>query len=233
MGDKKKIHGIKETSNNVRIIWFIIHTAILYIAYLLCLGDRLICINELFEIDLSSGNIYRKSCLLSFGVIMYVRMNITSFYLLKRKMTIEELFGVIIACTIYQIGFVLLGGWQSASFSILDVFGILLFLIGSYVNTYSEIQRKRFKDEPNNKGRLYRQGLFKYARHINYFGDICWVTGWAIISHNIWSAIIPIMLTMGFIFSFIPILSSYLEKKYGDDYQDWAKITKKLIPFIY
>ena len=50
--------------------------------------------------------------------------------------------------------------------------GILLFIIGSYINTYSEIQRKRFKDNPNNKGKLYTLGLFQYARHINYFGDI-------------------------------------------------------------
>ena len=111
--------------------------------------------------------------------------------------------------------------------------GILLFIIGSYINTYSEIQRKRFKDNPNNKGKLYTQGLFQYARHINFFGDVCWVTGWAIITHNLWSGIIPIMLTLGFILFNIPILSSYLEKKYGVDYLDWIKNTKKLIPFIY
>jgi steroid 5-alpha reductase family enzyme len=160
-------------------------------------------------------------------------MNITSFYLSKRKMPIEELFGVIAACAAYQIGFVLLGGWQSDPISLFDVVGILLFIIGSYINTYSEIQRKRFKDNPNNKGKLYTQGLFQYARHINFFGDVCWVTGWAIITHNLWSGIIPIMLTLGFILFNIPILSSYLEKKYGVDYLDWIKNTKKLIPFIY
>ena len=227
------MHGIKETSNTLRILWFVSHSIFLYIAYLICFDDKLLWLNSILDVDFQDGNFYRRCCLWAFGVMMYIRMNLTTFYLLKRKMPIEELFGVIIGCAVYHIGFVLLGGWQSAPFSLLDVFGISLFIIGSYVNTYSEIQRKRFKDDPNNKGKLYTQGLFKYARHINYFGDICWVTGWAIISHNIWSGIIPIMLTMGFIFSFIPILSSYLEKKYGDDYQDWAKNTKKLIPFIY
>ncbi len=82
-------------------------------------------------------------------------------------MPIEELFGVTVSCAAYQIGFILLGGWQSYPISLFDVMGILLFIIGSYLNTYSKIQRKRFKDSPNNKGRLYTQGLFQYARHIN------------------------------------------------------------------
>ena len=227
------MHGIKETSNTLRILWFVSHSIFLYIAYLICFDDKLLWLDSILDVDFQGGNFYRRCCLWGFGVLMYIRMNLTTFHLLKRKMPIEELFGVIIGCAVYQIGFVLLGGWQSSPLSLLDVFGILLFIIGSYINTYSEIQRKRFKDDPNNKGKLYTQGLFQFARHINYFGDVCWVTGWAIITHNLWAGIIPIMLTLGFIFFFIPELSSYLEKKYGTDYQNWSKDTKKLIPFIY
>jgi len=43
---------------------------------------------------------------------------------------------------------------------------------------------------------------------------------------------VPYHLTT-YIFFGIPELSSYLEKKYGEDYQEWSKATKKLIPFIY
>ena len=231
--DRLTQRGIKEISNKSRILYLIIHTTILYTAYTLCFSDGLIWISDILGIDFIAGNVYRKICLLSFGVIMYVRMNLTIFYLLNRKIPIDELFGIITACAAYQIGFVLLGGWQSAPLNVLDFLGVLLFIIGSYFNTYSEIQRKRFKNDPNNKGKLYTQGLFQYARHINYFGDVCWVTGWAIITHNLWAGIIPIMLTLGFIFFNIPELSNYLEKKYGDDYQEWSKNTKKLIPFIY
>ena len=227
------MHGIKETSNTLRIVWFVSHSIFLYIAYLICFDDKLLWLNSILDVDFQDGNFYRRCCLWGFGVLMYIRMNLTTFHLLKRKMPIEELFGVIIGCAVYQIGFVLLGGWQSSPLSLLDVFGILLFIIGSYINTYSEIQRKRFKDDPNNNGKLYTQGLFKYARHINYFGDICWVTGWAIVTHNIWSIFIPILLTLGFIFLFIPELSRYLETNYVDEYLDWKKQTKKLIPFIY
>ena len=227
------MHGIKETSNTLRILWFVSHSIFLYIAYLICFDDKLLWLNSILDVDFQDGNFYRRCCLWTFGVMMYIRMNLTTFHLLKRKINIDEFFGVIIAYATYQIGFVLLGGWNTTGFGMLDYLGILLFIIGSYLNTYSEFQRRRFKKDPNNTGKLYTLGLFQFARHINYFGDMCWVIGWAIVTHNIWSIFIPILLTLGFIFLFIPELSRYLETNYADEYLDWKKETKKLIPFIY
>ena len=227
------MHGIKETSNTLRILWFVSHSIFLYIAYLICFDDKLLWLNSILDVDFQDGNFYRRCCLWAFGVMMYIRMNLTTFHLLKRKINIDEFFGVIIAYATYQIGFVLLGGWNTTGFGMLDYLGILLFIIGSYLNTYSEFQRRRFKKDPNNTGKLYTLGLFQFSRHINYFGDICWVIGWAIVTHNIWSIFIPILLTLGFIFLFIPELSRYLETNYADEYLDWKKETKKLIPFIY
>ena len=227
------MHGIKETSNTLRILWFVSHSIFLYIAYLICFDDKLLWLDSILDVNFQGGNFYRRCCLWAFGLMMYIRMNLTTFHLLKRKINIDEFFGVIIAYATYQIGFVLLGGWNTTGFGMLDYLGILLFIIGSYLNTYSEFQRRRFKKDPKNKGKLYTLGLFQFSRHINYFGDICWVIGWAIVTHNIWSIFIPILLTLGFIFLFIPELSRYLETNYADEYLDWKKETKKLIPFIY
>ena len=227
------MHGIKETSNTLRIVWFVSHSIFLYIAYLICFDDKLLWLDSILDVNFQGGNFYRRCCLWAFGLMMYIRMNLTTFHLLKRKINIDEFFGVIIAYATYQIGFVLLGGWNTTGFGMLDYLGILLFIIGSYLNTYSEFQRRRFKKDPNNTGKLYTLGLFQFARHINYFGDMCWVIGWAIVTHNIWSIFIPILLTLGFIFLFIPELSRYLETNYADEYLDWKKETKKLIPFIY
>jgi len=227
------MHGIKETSNTLRILWFVSHSIFLYIAYLICFDDKLLWLNSILDVGFQDGNFYRRCCLWTFGVMMYIRMNLTTFYLLKRKIQIDEFFGVLIAYFTYQIAFVLLGGWNTTPIGILDYAGILLFIFGSYINTYSELQRKRFKKDPDNKGKLYTLGLFRFARHINYFGDICWVIGWAIITHNIWSGLIPIALTLGFIFFFIPELSSYLDKKYKEEYADWKNKTKSLFPYIY
>ncbi len=227
------MHGIKENSNTLRVIGFLMNGMFLLIAYLICFDEKFIWFDSILNLDFKNGNFYRKCCLMIFGAIMYIRMYLTTFHLLKRRIQIDEFFGVLIAYFIYQIGFILLGAWNTSSLGTLDYFGILLFFLGSYINTYSEIQRKNFKKDPNNKGKLYTLGLFKLARHINYFGDICWVVGWAIITHNIWSGLIPIALTLGFIFFFIPELSSYLEKKYGEEYMNWKNNTKSLFPYIF
>ena len=49
--------------------------------------------------------------------------------------------------------------------------GILLELV-------SELQRKRFKDDPANKGKPYAGGLFSLARSINYGGYTLWRGGY-------------------------------------------------------
>lgn len=43
----------------------------------------------------------------------------------------------------------------------------------------------------------------------------------------------PILCIINFIFFNIPALDKYLEKKYGEEYNEWAKKTKRLIPFLY
>ena len=43
----------------------------------------------------------------------------------------------------------------------------------------------------------------------------------------------PVILTLSFIFSFIPILSQYLREKYGEQFVEWEKNSKMFIPFIY
>jgi protein-S-isoprenylcysteine O-methyltransferase Ste14 len=75
--------------------------------------------------------------------------------------------------------------------------------------------------------------LFRYARHINYFGDTLWVVGWAMVTYNPWSALVPAALATGFVFFFILALTAHLKQKYGDQYDEWTKTTKKFVPFLY
>ena len=71
------------------------------------------------------------------------------------------------------------------------------------------------------------------VRHPNYFGDVVWLSGWALLTLNPWAFVLPALATAGFIIFFIPQLSAYLAGRYGDDYTAWAVTTRKLIPFVY
>ncbi len=154
-------------------------------------------------------------------------------YLLKRKMPWEESLSVSFAFALYYIGFSLLVLPTEKHLNAVDGMGISLFLIGSFINTFSELQRHFWKKQLENKGKLYTQGLFQYAMHINYFGDVCWVTAFAVFTRNLYAGIIPLVLICFFVFYNIPKLDRYLASKYEDDFEIYSHKTKKIIPFLY
>jgi protein-S-isoprenylcysteine O-methyltransferase Ste14 len=227
------MHGEVETSMTTRYIILLAHVIILnFVTWVYFFGGIEI-IGLLFGLPLYPGNLTRRIILLSFGIIYFLRVILTLFYLLKRKIDLRETGAIIGGLIFYQVGFALTGATQSSLIDPIDYVAIGIFIIGSFLNTGSEFQRKLFKDIPENQGKLYTGGLFRFARHINYFGDTVWIIGWALLTRNWFSAIMPILGILGFVFANIPMLSKYLEERYKEQYREWARRTKKFIPFVY
>ncbi len=173
----------------------------------------------------------RKILILAFSLFTFFRFILSMFYLLKRKIKWSETFTLILPFGVYYLGYALLTNTNKA-LSFWDYLAVLVFIAGSLINSGSELQRHFWKQRPENKGKLYTEGLFKYAMHINFFGDLLWVSAYAMLSRNIWSIIIPIMLLAMFVFFNIPELDRYLAGKY-DGFSEYAHKTKKLIPWLY
>lgn len=228
------MHGEQEHSYATRTICTMLHLVFLGVAGWIYFAGGAEAISGWFGGEnVSAVNLTRRIILFSFGVVLFLRINLGFFYFLKRKFGWDEFGGVLFALFVYQVVFALLGARASTPINALDIAAIALFMVGSYFNTGAEWQRKRFKDDPKNRGKLYSQGLFRYARHINYFGDTLWVTAWAILTRNIWSFIIPVALAAAFVFAFIPSLEKHLKARYGAQFTSWAKRTKAYIPFIF
>ena len=51
--------------------------------------------------------------------------------------------------------------------------GVALWTVGLLFETLGDAQLARFKADPDNAGRVMDQGLWRYTRHPNYFGDFC------------------------------------------------------------
>ena len=145
----------------------------------------------------------------------------------------EEAISVSFAFALYYIGYSLFVLPHSESLDGFDYFAILLFAAGCILNSGGEILRHRWKMKPENEGKIYTGGFFKYSRHINYFGDMLWVTGYALITKNWFAISIPIFLFCFFAFYNAPKLDNYLKNKYGKDYEEYARKTKMFIPFLY
>jgi steroid 5-alpha reductase family enzyme len=180
-----------------------------------------------------NGNFVRNILVISCLCIYFLRLLITLFVFFQRKMYWIEAIVIanIMPWILPYIAYI--GGRSSKPIGIIEVFGILLFLIGSYLNTVSEFLRYFWKKKDENIGHIYTGGLFKYAIHINYFGDIVLFTGLAAIAHQVELLIIPVSMGLIFTLILIPLKENHLKRKYGKEFYEYAANTKKFIPIIY
>ncbi len=227
------LYGKKSKSIPQKIIIHLIEILLLWLSYWILFQSGGDWMADHLSIHNSINSIDRRIVILSFNILIFLRLAYMMVFILKRKIPWEESVSVPLAFAVYFIGFPLFVLPISKPIDVLDYFSIAIFIIGCILNTGSEIQRDRWKMKSKNKSRIYTEGLFKYSRHINYFGDILWVIAYALITRNLWSMTIPISLFCFFAFYNAPKLDKYLKEKYGDEYDEYAKKTKMLIPFIY
>ncbi len=175
----------------------------------------------------------RRWIIFGFSIIVFLRFVFTMFYIMKRTIPWPETISVPLAFSLYYVGFAILVLPSNAPIGFWDLFAIAIYLLGSWLNTASEKQRNDFKELPENKGKLYTKGLFAHSMHINFFGDILWILAYAIVTQNIWSALIVIFITAFFAFFNVPMLDKYLANRYGQDFTTYAKNTKRLVPFVW
>ena len=180
-----------------------------------------------------SGDLARRILIASCLIIYFARLQVTVWVFQKRQWTWLETIAITVLMSFVIYAFARVGGNNKQGVGFVEVIGILLYLSGSYLNTHSEYYRHVWKFKAKNIGRLYTKGLFSLSMHINYFGDIVLFTGLAMVTHRLSVFVVPLIMTVNFVFFIIPALDKYLEKKYTDEFREYASKTKKLIPLIY
>lgn len=227
------LYGQKSRSVLQKIIIHLIEILLLWLSYWILFQNGGDWIERHLHIHNATGNLSRRTIIFVFNVIIFLRLAFMMLFLLKRKIPWEESISVPFAFALYFIGFPLFVLPAAAPIDGFDYFAMILFVTGCILNSGGEIQRNRWKKKPENKGKIYTESFFKYSRHINYFGDILWVTAYALMTKNWYATSIPIFLFCFFAFYNAPKLDKYLKGKYGKGYDEYAKKTKILIPFIY
>ncbi|GIV33930.1 MAG: hypothetical protein KatS3mg031_1465 [Chitinophagales bacterium] len=113
--------------------------------------------------------------------------------------------------------------------------GCAFWITGFLFESVGDMQMHFFKKKPENRGKIMRQGLWRFSRHPNYFGESLLWWGIFIISVNnplpIVSIVSPILLT----YLLLRVSGvALLEKKYIDDpeYQDYRKKTRAFVPWL-
>lgn len=227
------LYGKQEKSIPQKTLIHLLELFLLWLSFWVLFLNGGEWLEQHLNIHNATENTDRRIVLFSFSVITFFRFSYMMIVLLKRKIPWEESFTVPFAFAIYFVGFSVLALPTSKAIDGIDFLGIALFILGSWLNTGGEILRNKWKKKPENKGKIYTEGYFRYSRHINYFGDLLWVGAYAILTRNWFSACIPLLLFFFFAFFNAPKLDKYLSDKYGEDYEKYARKTKMLIPFLY
>lgn len=113
--------------------------------------------------------------------------------------------------------------------------GTLLYVAGITIETLSEYQRKRFKQAPQNQGKVCKVGLWRWARHVNYFGYALWRGGYAMAGCG-WVGGLLTGLWMGWDLSSraAGILDEYCGKRYGEQWTQFKKeVPYRIVPGLY
>lgn len=118
---------------------------------------------------------------------------------------------------------------------IFEIIGFTVWMGSLWGEKISDDQLQVFKENPDNKGKVCRNGLWEHSRHPNYFFEVlCWVglCIFALGSPHGWVGIIApgIMLYLILYVTGIPLTEELSLKHRGEIYRQYQKNTRALIP---
>jgi steroid 5-alpha reductase family enzyme len=124
----------------------------------------------------------------------------------------------------------LLGG---AELNWIDLFAVILWLIGFGFEAIGDQQLASFRANPTNYGKVFNQGLWRYTRHPNYFGEACiWWSYYlfAVATGGWWTILSPILMTFLILHvSGIALLERDIVKR-RPAYRDYIRQTNAFFP---
>jgi protein-S-isoprenylcysteine O-methyltransferase Ste14 len=202
------------------------------VAWWILAGAGLAAIEHCFGWAVARANLPRRFLLTAALSIYFVRLCFTQLVFLKRNLSWREAGMVAPWILILYLFFSLAGGTNEAAMDHTFT-AVGLFVLGSWMNTHAEYERNTWKRRPENRGKLYTSGLFRYSRHPNYLGDLLSFSGIALLTGRWAAATIPLLMLAGFVFVNIPMLDAHLRDHYADAFDAYAARTARLIPFLY
>lgn len=109
------------------------------------------------------------------------------------------------------------------------VLGPALYAVGIVLKMVSEAQRKAFKDDPANKGKLMRLGLWSWARHINYRVYALWGSAYCLVASGCVEGMISGVQALDSMTRAVPTLDNYRSDRYGEQWENFKKDVKWMI----
>jgi protein-S-isoprenylcysteine O-methyltransferase Ste14 len=159
---------------------------------------------------------------------------------LKRDWTVIPFMGLTLLGFVAAIlDFVYL---QKISFQIFAVPGLILLIVGGLIRMKARLQLKKKAGFDSLVGtsklkivkehHLVKDGLYKHVRHPLYLGEILRNLGFVVIFSSVYGTL-TVLLASTFLFFRMDIEEKMLISVFGEEYKEYKRTTKRLIPLIY
>ena len=130
------------------------------------------------------------------------------------------------------------GQWPSKPdrFIWLDGAGLLLWVVGFFFEAVGDYQLAAFKKNPANRGKAMAQGLWRYTRHPNYFGECLMWWGIFLVTlatpGSLWTIVSPLTITFLLLrVSGVTLLERTIVET-RPDYREYQQRTSAFIPWF-
>jgi steroid 5-alpha reductase family enzyme len=94
---------------------------------------------------------------------------------------------------------VMIGPAGTEEWTLLASIGLCISVFGILYEAIADAQLSHFKSQSSNEGKVMNEGLWRYSRHPNYFGDMCaWWGIWLVAADaglGLWTVAGPALLT--------------------------------------
>jgi steroid 5-alpha reductase family enzyme len=155
------------------------------------------------------------------------------WFLIRSFFQVNMLQGFLLLIIAYPV--MLINHSRETGIVFLDILGLVIWLVGFFFEAVGDYQLLTFKRKAENKGKIMTQGLWRYTRHPNYFGETAVWWGIFLIALSVksgWTAIIsPLLIT----FLLLKVSGvTMLEKKYvgNKEFEEYAKRTSAFFPWF-
>lgn len=125
----------------------------------------------------------------------------------------------------------------SPTLSPLQWVAMVVWAVGLIFEAVADQQLKRFKDQPENKGKVCQSGLWAYSRHPNYFFEWLQWMGYYLLALGApggWTTIYSPMIMLLFLtrFSGVAATEAQALKTKGEAYRRYQESTSPFVPWF-
>jgi protein-S-isoprenylcysteine O-methyltransferase Ste14 len=120
-------------------------------------------------------------------------------------------------------------------FDLVSLAGLILLLIGSALRVQARRTLGRYFSPvvrilPDRK--LIKYGIYKHLRHPGYLGELLLYFSVPLIFRSLYGFLVMVFL-IPFVLYRMRVEEQVLLEKFGDEYRDYMRNSKKLIPYVY